>query len=188
MAHQKGGSKMKRQTPETLRKLLSYDPETGALTWKWRTADLHPNDQARRAFNTQFAGKPAFTSDDGSGYMQGQILGVPHRAHRVAWAIHHGKWPIEVDHINRIRNDNRIVNLKDGCRVDNLRNLPLQKRNSSGFIGVNIHKPSGKWVAYIGNKSKKIHLGLFTDKAEAIAARKAAEVKYGYHANHGKDL
>jgi hypothetical protein len=86
---------------ETLCQVLSYCPETGALTWR---VD-RPNQVA--------AGMPAGTPN-GDGYIQIQ-LGPHHlRAHRIAWALHHGADPgqLQVDHINRNRSDNRAANLR----------------------------------------------------------------------------
>jgi hypothetical protein len=65
-------------TPEMLRKLLDYDPDTGLLVWKHRTADMHPNDQGRRLFNKRWAGTLAFTSNNNYGYKRGKVFGIKH--------------------------------------------------------------------------------------------------------------
>jgi hypothetical protein len=173
---------------DTLRKLIDYDPDTGALTWKRRTAELHPNDQARRTFNARYDGKIAFTSDDAGGYKIGTIFGSTQKAHRVAYAIFHGSWPRgEVDHINGIKDDNRILNLRDVTKSENMKNAALSKRNTSGHAGVWWDKSRNKWLANICDNSKMINLGRFADKEDAIAARNAAEKKLGYHENHGRE-
>tara|TARA_R110000787_G_C13214591_1_gene425541 strand:+ start:101 stop:640 length:540 start_codon:yes stop_codon:yes gene_type:complete len=173
--------------PETLRKLLHYNPDTGLLVWKARTADVHKNDRGRRIFNTRFAGTQTFTADDGGGYRRGMIFGAQYLAHRVAWAITHGEWPVQIDHVNRLKHDNRLSNLRNVTHQENLLNKSLYESNTSGNVGVSWFKRTGKWVAKIGHNTKVIHLGYFHDKADAIAARKAAEVKYGYHENHGQE-
>ena len=55
-------------------------------------------------------------------------------------------------------------------------------------MGVNRYgKETDRWVAFIWIKNKQINLGVFDTKAEAVAARKAAEKVEGYHENHGSD-
>ena len=98
-------------TPATLRKLLSYDPDTGLMTWKRRPLEAFATEPAGKTWNTHFSGKPAFTSIHDRGYMQGYIHDKIYYAHRVAYAIYHGSWPVMgVDHVNGVRSDNRIEN------------------------------------------------------------------------------
>ena len=85
---------------------------------------------------------------------------------------------MEVDHINHIRTDNRKCNLRVVDRSLNQRNLPLSKRNTSGVVGVWFNKDANKWVAEIRLNYKKISLGYFINKEDAIKARKEAEEKY----------
>ena len=96
-----------------------------------------------------------------------------------------GGFPIEVDHINRIRTDNRWSNLRAVTSEMNQRNKPKNKNNTSGTVGVYWHKGRSKWVARIGKNS--IYLGIFSNLQDAIEARKQAEIDHGYHPTHGKD-
>ena len=102
-----------------LRDLLSYDPDTGNFRWKRRTPDMfsagvRTAKQKCVMWNNRHAGKDAFTSVDGRGRLQGRIWAATYRAHRVAWALHYGEWPLmEIDHINGDHTDNRIANLRD---------------------------------------------------------------------------
>lgn len=186
-------SKANVPTPEMLRKLLEYNPATGGLTWRPRAPDLFEDGKQTaehncNRWNAVNAGKAAFTADNGRGYLKGSIFGGKFRASRVIWAMEAGAWPTgHIDHINGVRTDNRIANLRDVSHSDNLRNQSRRKTNKSGVMGVHFSKHSGKWLAYIHANGKQIHLGLFTSKAAAIAARKAAEIKNGYHENHGRD-
>ena len=174
-------------TPETLRKLLSYDPDTGLLTWKRRPIEMFATDRAGKMWNTRFCGKPAFTADHNAGYRQGRIFKKAYLAHRVAYAIHHGAWPAnQIDHINGDRSDNHISNLRDVTNAENSRNAAIPTSNTSGHMGITRYSGAGKWRAQVCYHGKNRHIGYFTDIEDAIAARAAAEVKYGYHPNHGR--
>ena len=101
--------------------------------------------------------------------------------------MHHGAWPKKgIDHINGITDDNRISNLRDVSQSDNMRNMTTPCRNTSGRIGVYWFARDCKWQAQIRADGKTKHLGYFDDINDAIAARKAAEIEYGYHENHGR--
>lgn len=172
-------------TPIELRKLLSYNPETGKLTWLPRPREMFQRSRLHGTWNTRFAGTEAFTAADGHGYLHGTIRGVKAKAHRVAYALYHGEWPErEVDHINGDRTDNRIANLRSVSRQANLQNMAKRRDNTTGVTGV-YHQPRctrRKWSARIGRRS----LGSFETFDAACAARRAAEVEHGFHPNHGR--
>ena len=94
-----------------------------------------------------------------------------------------------VDHINHDRIDNRLSNLRSVTHSENSRNSPLSRANKTGHCGIRVRKgvKGSTWAAQIRNDNKQIHLGTFKSLAKAIAARKAAEVKFGFHKNHGKE-
>jgi len=176
---------------EFMRKLLRYDPETGNLWWMRRTPDVFSHCQKPLAtcnrWNARLEGKRAFTAKDGKGYFQGRIMGSLYRAHRVIWAISTGEQPKDqIDHINGDGMDNRIVNLRVASCAENSRNRGVQSNNTSGVVGVSWDSISSKWVSHIHHEKKRISLGCFGEKSDAAEARLLAEVKYGYHANHGK--
>lgn len=158
--------------PALLRELLDCNYKTGALTWRARPGE--------KAFNNKLSGKPAITSKNTNGYFQGTVLKENLLAHRIVWAHYYGEWPdYELDHINRIKTDNRIENLRKADRSINNKNRKLGKNNTSGCKGVEQRK-SGRWRASIGHQGKRINLGTFETFDEAVAARRAAEIKYGY--------
>lgn len=171
-------------------RVLKADFETGKLYWLPRTPDMFTDGkyQAERVcslWNRKLAGKEAFTANL-NGYRQGEIFGRHSKAHRVLWLLYTGKWPsADIDHINGIRSDNRIENLRVVSRAENLKNQRLRTNNTSGVTGVSWDKRSGKWHAHIQVNVRRKHIGYFTKISDAIAARKAAEVEYGFHANHG---
>lgn len=174
-------------TPATLRKLLSYDPDTGLMTWKRRPLEAFATEPAGKTWNTRFSGKPAFTSIHDRGYMQGYIHDKIYYAHRVAYAIYHGSWPVMgVDHVNGVRSDNRIENLRDVSPSVNGRNAVMWSSNTSGVCGVGWVKARSKWVAHIKVRNKRYHLGTFDSFDDAVAARAAAEVKHGFTERHGR--
>lgn len=185
--------KKKLPSPRVLRRLISYDPETGELRWKerpvWMFAKARYTRSANaQAWNTRYAGKLALASIEEKGYLTGSlIMGVRVKAHRAAWAYHYGEWPSEqIDHINGVVNDNRILNLRVVSPSGNARNRSRRSDNTSGTMGVSWMTQHQKWKASITNRGQQIYLGIFTHKADAVAARKAAEVKYGFHPNHGR--
>ena len=128
-------------TPETLRQLLRYDPETGKLFWRERGPEWFPNATHSREhnqgkWNSRLSGKEALSGRT-KGYATGMLLNGNYAAHRVIWAIVYGVWPeAEIDHINGVKHDNRIVNLREASRGENSRNIGLRSNNSSGYKGV----------------------------------------------------
>jgi hypothetical protein len=173
-------------SPEFLRKLLHYEPDTGRLFWRERARKMFSSDRAFGMWNSRYANKDAGHVDD-KGYVMVKIRPFKIRAHRIAWAMYFDRWPDEeIDHINGYKQDNRIINLRDVSKSKNQRNAAKRKHNTSGHNGVGWNKGRGKWVAYIKRDGKQVHLGLFGDIGDAIAARKAAEVGHGYAERHGK--
>jgi len=120
------------------------------------------------------------------GYRQIQLKGKSYREHRLIWLHVYGEWPEnEIDHINHIRNDNRIENLRDVTRIENGKNQSMHSDNDSGVTGVSWHPHRNKWGAHICHDGKRINLGRFINKNDAIEARLGAEKTYKYHVNHG---
>jgi len=175
-------------TPDLLRELLRYEPDTGKLFWRERPIEMFTAERHMNAWNARHKNKEAFTASNDRMYRVGDIFSKAFKAHRVIWAIHHGDWPDDqIDHINGVRDDNRIENLRVVTNAENARNKSMRKNNKSGVMGVYWNKCKSKWSAEIQCNGKKIHLGYFTSKDDAAAARAAADVKYSFHENHGRD-
>lgn len=174
-------------TFEIVSELLRLDAHSGRLYWRLRDRKWFNTDLSWRLWNGKFAGKEAFTSLNGHGYLHGSIFDRNYRAHRVVWLLHTGAWPNgEVDHENGKRNDNRPVNLRDVSSSKNKQNARRRSDNRSGVTGVFWDKKLNRWSAFIHADGHAKYLGSFAFKRQAIAARKAAEKEHDYHPNHGR--
>jgi hypothetical protein len=171
---------------EYLKSILDYDPETGIFTWKHRPREHFKTEPVWKSWNTRYSGAVAGGRNGGE-YI---IISINRRsflAHRLSWLYMIGEFPQDqIDHINGVRDDNRIVNLRSVTNSENHRNQKKPKSNSSGVTGICWHKRKNKWHAYIRTDDKRIHLGYFDNIFEAACARKSAENKHGFHANHGR--
>ncbi len=175
-------------TQESLKELLDYDPETGVFVWKKRSSHYFKNNSYKDRWNNRFSGKETgciSQAEKKSSYKVIRIFKKNYLAHRLAWLYHYGHWPEFIDHINHNGLDNRINNLRSISIAENNRNIKKSSNNSSGVTGVFFQKNRKTWNASIHKDSKKIHLGAFKNKNDAIKARKEAEVNFGYHENHG---
>lgn len=156
--------------PYGLSETLRYDPETGLFHWLIAT----------HGFGGPIAvGDVAGALKDG--YVNLYIGKVLYRAHRVAWYMMTGEWlpsSQDIDHINRVRSDNRWVNLRKATRSLNCHNKDRNYGGRSGVNGVHFSRQSQKWEARISlNRTLRI-LGQFDEFADAVAARRAAELRY----------
>ena len=154
-------------TQERLNSLYNYDPDTGFLVRK------------------KYKGRREHWAKPGN-YISVSIDGKSFPAHRLIWMMVYGYWPNEIAHINGTKQANRLCNLRNVTALENRRNKCIQKNSTSGVMGVYWNKWDKKWAARITVNRKFVHLGYFSNKEDAIATRKAAEVKYGFHENHGR--
>lgn len=177
-------------TPAQIRQLLRYEPDTGKLFWRergpeWFTDGYFTAQTNANRWNRLYAGVEAFTNIT-DGYKRGSVLSHGIRAHRVAWAIYTGGWPSgHIDHINGVRDDNRIVNLRDIPPEENQRNMGLAKNNQSGAQGVHLDKRNGRWVAQCRVEGKATHVGCFQSLQDAAEARERRMMDLPFHRNHG---
>jgi hypothetical protein len=154
-------------TADYVRSSLDYDPETGVFLWRWR-------DDKPKYVNMWLAGTVAGSLNN-TGYATIRINYRAYLAHRLAWLYVHGFWPVdEIDHINRVRTDNRIANLREAYHQENRCNAGLRKDNSTGVTGVYWDRQHQKYKAVING----YHLGRFDTIAEATKARAEAEVYF----------
>lgn len=147
-------------TIESLQRVINYCPITGEFTRNPRCKKV-----ARK-----------LTS---KGYLRFRVNGIMYMAHRLAWMYMTGKFPeFQIDHINRLRRDNRWCNLRKATNSENQFNSFLRCDNTSGHKGVSFDRNSGKWRAYMQNNKKWKHLGLFITKDEAIIVVQEAMKKH----------
>lgn len=143
-------------TQESLKQVLSYDQETGIFTWLCN----------RGRNNTQ--GKIAGVVDRNN-YLYIRIYNKKHLAHRVAWLYMYGIWPNnQIDHINGVRNDNRINNLREVTNKENCQNR--LKHKNGHLIGTTFRKDINRWVAQVNISGKQVYLGLYYTQQEAHKA------------------
>jgi len=162
---------------EEVRRLLDYDPETGILTWKIPRRNTVVGQEAGRAVTR--CNKP---------YRAIHICGKQTMSHKVAFLWMTGRFPVEeVDHQNGNGRDNRWTNLREVTRLENNKNRRRYSNNKSGQTGVCWAKREKRWRVSISVSKQPIILGYFISKEKAIAVRKAAEITYGFHPNHGSD-
>lgn len=156
--------------------LFRYDYETGVLYWRWRVNSRVPK--------TLEAGRQRKSS----GYLDVQVHGRFYLVHRVVMLMCYGFYGegLEVDHVNHVRNDNRLFNLRFVTRSENSKNQSLSSKSTTGVTGVYFSKARKKYVAQIKVNRKLTYLGMFETLEGAAEARRQADKKYKFNNNHGK--
>lgn len=160
-------------TQAELKRQLSYNSETGEFRWLVAKSGAKCGDAAGWKHPL--------------GYIHIGLNRAIYKAHRLAHLYITGDWPPgDMDHINGVRDDNRWCNLRAVSRADNARNACIPSHNTSGVVGVSWYKRDGTWQASIKVDKQAHNLGRYDNLADAIAARAAAEIAFGFHKNHGR--
>lgn len=150
-----------------LRELFTYNPNTGDFLWKITGKNAGTAIHSKEKIPTG-----TVVQINEHKYMIGPLI----------WTWVYNYWPNTphevIDHINRDPLDNRLVNLRLVTFKQNVWNSSRRKDNTSGHTGVRFDKWQGKYQAYINVNSKRMHLGFFWTKEEAIEAREKAKAKY----------
>lgn len=153
---------------DLIKEYIHYEPETGELFWKKSPALwIKPGDKAG-CLNQ-------------NGYIHVILKGKCLKAHRVAWLLSYGDWPKQqIDHINNIRTDNRISNLRD---VDEQTNQSKKKCHQEGILwGTSFHKKTKTYAARFSFEKKIYCIGYYKTREEAhkVSCEKMKELKNGY--------
>lgn len=150
-----------------LKSALDYNPDTGFFIWK-----IDASSKFRKGTRAGF-------KHDSRGYIGICYKYQRYYAHQVAWAFVYGEWPsLDVDHINRVKSDNRISNLRLATRAQNIAYKPVKDQSLTGKKGVYHDKRDGRFYPYLDCGGKRIALGGFASLAEANAVRIKAEREY----------
>lgn len=155
--------KLEYPNQKTLRSVFDYDHTTGHLIRRTST----------RGYG---AGRPITRTNDAD-YIITTFNGVTYRVHHLVWILHHGVAVNEIDHINRVKHDNRIENLRACSHVPNCGNKAPRVHV---YKGVTFCKSTQKWKAQIGINYKNVSLGRYpTIEAAALAYNEAAIKHFG---------
>jgi len=158
-------------TPEAVREVLDYDPETGIFRWKLSRG---------RAPAGAVAGHP-----HPQGYWAIRVFTIDILAHQLAWFYVYGVFPPEIDHKNRDKRDNRLSNLRECSHPQNQWNVGALRSNKTGIKGVSLHKSSGLYRARLRVNNTNIMVGYFKTLEEAAAAyRQRAQLEHGEFYGH----
>ena len=168
---------------QQFKELIKYEPDTGDLFWLPRN-DKYVHHTRVNSWNTRNANRK-ITTIDSKGYLQINVLGKMYRGHRVAWFLHYGEWPNLIDHINGVRDDNRIDNMRSVDVQKNHLNQKQSSKNTSGVTGVYFNRKRGTWCAQMKFNNHTYHLGSSKDFFEDICLRKSEERKLGFSLEHG---
>ena len=159
-------------TQKQLKTILSYDESTGQFARLKSTTNSH-----------KIHSKVGWL--ESNGYIRASVNKAKYGCHRLAWLYVYGFMPNQIDHINGVRSDNRISNLRDVTSAENNKNMKLRSDNVSGAYGVNFIKSRNRWQTRITTKGQTKHIGYFPCKQDAILARKKAEEELGFSMRHG---
>lgn len=164
--------------------ILNYDPISGIFTWRKR----HGKGRSVSVFNALYAGMQAgsivSSNKSKTNYIAIKINGKSYKAHRLAFLFMGENPPDEVDHLDHDGTNNKWENLRASNRFDNQKNLPIQKSNKTGVVGVNWHKAANKWQARaVDCSGKRIDIGRYDSFEDAVNARKKYEVEFKYYQN-----
>jgi len=154
-------------TQKRLKEILHYNPKAGIFTW------LRTRGGAIKGDDVGYINKVGY-----------RIIGIDNKlynASRLAWLYMSGYFPEhEVDHRDRIKNNNKWENLRHVSHQCNLRNCKKRNTNTSGITGVSWHKRCKKWQVQIKTLDRLIHIGYFNSKLNAAKARWEAEKGHNF--------
>jgi hypothetical protein len=154
-------------TQKELKRQLYYDPKTGIFK--------------RRVSNNNKVKIGDITGSLRLGYVRIKINYIDYAAHRLVWLYVYGYFPEnDIDHIDGVRDNNILENLRHVTASCNMQNKTIDRRNTSGFPGISWAKRHKMWSAYMKIRGKTYFIGYYKDKLDAALARYTAEVNCPY--------
>lgn len=158
-------------TQALLHKFYNYDAATGVLTHRLPQHGKEIGDAIGSLANT--------------GYLAMAINNTDYLVHRIIWMYVHGYMPEQVDHIDHVKTNNALNNLREVTNTINSKNASVSKNSATRVNGVSFNKARNKYRAYVTVNRKQINLGSFDTLDEAIEARRKADNEHDFHTNHG---
>lgn len=159
---------------EYVKQYLDYNPNTGELTW------------IKKPSKKTVLGTRAGSLCSTSGYRRIRLNNKFYVEHRIIWLWVYGHFPKEhIDHINHVRDDNRLSNLREVTIAENARNRTKHQNTKVGEVGIWYCKRRKRYIAEIKLNQKKVYQRSFKNVEEAIQARRAKALELGFHENHG---
>lgn len=162
-------------TDQEIKRRIRYDQITGKFYWKVTIGGRGGK-----------AGEELTGRINKNGYLDVGVNCKRYLLHRVAWFLAHEEWPNHIDHVDHNRLNNKLENLRSVSNAENMLNKSMSPRNKSGITGVDWYARDNKWRAQIAKNRRRVWLGCFDSLLDAVAARKSAEMRLGFHENHGK--
>lgn len=160
---------MRHPLPEAdvLRALYYYDAESGNVFRKEKGKG--PNAEANDLVGWY----------DGKGYLNCRVAKQAYKLHRVIWTMVNGSIPDDmvIDHINGIKDDNRLANLRIATLSENGHNCVKKYSSSGEFKGITYHTKKKRWEAEISVDNERFFLGGFKTAIEASEAYERASVE-----------
>jgi hypothetical protein len=143
--------------------LLQYDPSSGIIYWK-----------VANKYSRILEGSVAGCLDKRDGYIRVRVGGMKYLAHRLGWLLHTGYWPKDqLDHIDGVRSNNKLENLRECTNAENQQNSKKRKDNTTGYVGVIWMPKNKKYQATFAGH----YLGLYKTAEGAYQAYLDAKIK-----------
>ena len=162
-------------TQQLVNDYLSYNNLTGELTWIKRPS--------KKIFKGRRAGHELK-----SGYRAITFLGTSYQEHHLIWFINYNEWVQEIDHINQIKSDNRITNLRSVTHQENSMNMKQLDNTITGNQGIYYNRSKDRYTATIRMNGKVVFSKSCAPHLveDLIIERQTKLIELGFHPNHGK--
>ena len=170
-------------TQKLLKELIYYDEKTGEFIWKERQKhhfNIKDNRYSYRTWNTRYSNTIADKLNNKTGYKSVRINKKHYLSHRLVFLYLYNYWPIEIDHIDNDKTNNRINNLREVDSFINKQNIKIRKDCKSGVSGVRYDKIRNKWHVSITINKKFKFIGRFDNFDDAVLTRYNYEIDYNW--------